>query len=60
MSAQLGYLIADGIIKAILLGVEADKVRETVRPLAPEEIPAALEKLCADAQGRARSAVDRM
>ena len=60
MDPQLGYMIADGVIKALLLGVEADKVREAVRPLSPEQIPAALEQLCENAKARAHAAVAAM
>lgn len=60
MAPELGYLIVDGIIKALLLGIKAEEVRESVRALAPEAIPAALEKLCEEASVRAHQAVDEL
>lgn len=59
-TAELGYLIVDGLIKALLLGVKENVVRDSVRALAPEEIPAALEKLCEEASVRAHEAVDAL
>lgn len=60
MAPELGYLIVDGIIKAMLLGIKAEAVRDAVRPLAPEDIPAALDKLCEEASVRAHQSVDEL